>query len=272
MPETYILTINDAHHVVNSEVLDLTPELTVRGTYHSVVGDLDDLSPVELTVQDATHERFNAIFYLVVQQEFELTYYTEDTIGTQAEFCNLDAGTYDVKVRAWTAGGESSDWATYTGYSLSNPAAPAVPTNLQIVGGGTAWESRDCPIEWDDVSSETAQPGIRIKDYKVEVRKSDDTLLRTVYVPVPNHQYLYGYDDNTEDNSGSPEATLKFRVYSRDVWNTLSATYASLTATNSAPSSPTNLTATAMMGGVSFEWDENTDKDFKYFLYRILVT
>ena len=60
-------------------------------------------------------------------------------------------------------------------------------------------------------------------------------------------------------------------MWSRDKWNTLSETYAELTATNPAPVAPANLTSELVSAGIRFEWDENPEASFDYYQFRLKV-
>jgi hypothetical protein len=72
--------------------------------------------------------------------------------------------------------------------------------------------------------------------------------------------FEFTFKMNKELYAGAPKAVLYFRVYARDATNNRSAPLSG-TGTNAAPSAPTSLTATPVVGGANVSWGGGTSND-----------
>jgi len=179
-----------------------------------------------------------------------------------------NGSTYDFRVRSFASRSSFSPWDTESDItiSLATLAPPAV-SSLQVKGGGSTFSQGDCEIEWTGPAL-GGTAGSRLKHYKVQVCKTDDTQLRIDYVT--DAKYNYTLSMNRQDNSGTPIPSIKFNVYTVNLWDQPS-TVVSLTATNAVPTNPQNLTYETKIGGVVFNWDQDTALDFSHFLYRFKI-
>jgi len=181
----------------------------------------------------------------------------------------INGEVYDFRIRSVSEFGLTSDWDTYSDYTVTRRAT-VVPNDivgLALIQGGSTWAGLDCEIEW------TAPVDLyRVKKFKINVYKTSPlTLLRTVYIDADQINYSYTFEQNREDNAGSPIGGITFRVWAVSYIDNLSDTEAELAVTHTAPSAVTSLTAAGIMGGARFTWDDNTDEAFTHFLYRIQI-
>lgn len=193
------------------------------------------------------------------------------TVQPSYTWRNVAAGTYDISVRGRGITGKS-DWLTYTDFTLiTTVSGLAAPTGLDTIDGGGSWSGPDCGITWTTSSGHLYEDDLigdsNIKNYKIEVRKADTTLLRTVFTKGKyDNEFYYTYEMNGDDNNGSPLRNLLFYVYTVDIYDTVSATYASVAASNPAPDmSSSTPTVTAKAGFLKVEWTAVSDNDMSYY-------
>lgn len=151
-----------------------------------------------------------------------------------------------------------------TTLTVMNPAAPAV-TNLSVTHTGsiTQWESRDLEVRWD------ATAAIDFKQYIIIIKDGDTGSIRRTEYGVIN-RYVYTYAKNAVDGSDTPEPHIEIEVYVEDTFGNISSE-STITVINSAPSTPSGLSATPRMLDVIFTWDINSEPDILYYLYRLKV-
>jgi len=186
--------------------------------------------------------------------------------------CQVENGaTYDFRVRSVSEFGITSAWDTESNYTVNYSfTVPEDITGLALVGGGSTWPGRDVELTWDEPSDL-----YKVARYKLNIYKTAGTvLLRTKYIEVGDANSLfstYTFDENYEDNSGSPIGALTFRIWAISPQTEPSAGYDSLVVTHTAPTAISGLAALAFRGGVLFYWDENTDAAFSHFAVQITV-
>ena len=157
---------------------------------------------------------------------------------------------------------------------------PPPPTGVYINGynpndvdsyGRHTFEDKDINISWNPVGV-TSTYAIDITGYYIEIYHdsvSSDNLLRTT--TVNSEEYTYFFDNNIEDGNGTPYSNIIFVLYSV-VFNQLkSEQYTIFNTINTSPSTPTNLTANSIIGGVQFYWSKSSERDFKKYQYTVKV-
>ena len=256
--------------IFNSDVLTAPTNITCEA-YSYVDGDSDNRKyGIQIGWVHSTDPRTD---YYELRYRFNDDAWVKlgETFDNSYDWRDVDSGTYDISVRGQGIVG-ASEWLTYTDFTLNTTVSGLLPpTNLQVFGGGSTWGGPDCHITWsgsgghyyeDDTVGDS-----NVKGYKVEVRKSDSTLLRTYFTASKEEtEYIYTYDMNNDDNSGSPLRTLQFWVYTIDVYDTLSATYASLSASNPAPDMSSGTpTITSKPAYLKVEWTAVSDNDMDYY-------
>jgi len=142
----------------------------------------------------------------------------------------VSSGTWDFRTRARGTIG-NSNWLTLSDVAIYGDPDPLPNiTGLQVKGGGSTFDGKDCEIEWDTVSGTV----YRFKDYVIETYTIADVLLRTEQLTTES--FTYWYDWNEADNGGTAIRQLKFKAYTRDVYDKKSTTAATLVASNPDPS------------------------------------
>ena len=252
-----------------------------------------DIQPYSYTEGDSNNRKYGMNISWVASpdprtDDYQIRYKFGDQTGWNAlgstgqlsyDWKDVADGLYDISVRARGTIG-TSVWVTYPDFTLNAYVSGAEPpTNLQVLGGGTQFSGPDCEIEWDASDGTSYADGFvpsasvgpsNVKGYKVEVYKVDDTLLRTEFTKSREDEtYNYTLQKNREDNSGSPIRQIKFKVYTIDLYDDLSATSAVLVASNPAPDmSSSTPTVTSKFGHLKVEWTLVNDNDMlKYNIY-----
>ena len=196
-------------------------------------------------------------------------------------FSVLDGNSYDVRLRAYTSPGLYSDWATEDDIIIElEKALPPDVENLRVIGaelGGGAtpggeselpkdFVGRDCEVIWTEVIG-GGSSGAVIDAYKVEIRKTDGTLLRTDWTDT-NH-YKYSYEFNVEDTANAPLRTFKIYVWAHNIWDKLSENAAYITVINPAPDmSGVTPTVYSRYGYLEITWPAQADLDMaRYDVY-----
>ena len=188
---------------------------------------------------------------------------------------NLITGTYDFAVRAKALAG-SSVWVNLNDVVVNAALdAPPPPRNLQIKGGGSVFNGRDCHVEWDSPNDSTytdsyvasAGVGSANLNYKVEVYTIGDSLLRTFYTASDQElEYIYTYGMNVDDNSNSPLRTFRIDVTTVDSYGSESVSAATLVCSNPAPSMASSKPVlTPKTGYLKCNWDAVADNDMSYY-------
>jgi predicted phage tail protein len=229
-----------------------------------------DLSFEEYTYVDGQNNLFGAVLswahsldaraarYEVQLQEVDVGPY--EAVGSTATnsltVAPIEGGTYNFRVRATAPGIPPSVWATYSAMGIvADPDALDAVTGLQVVGGGATFTGRNCEMEW------TFAYHPRLKDFVVQIAKTDDMVLRTDPVARDARRYTYDYLTNQRDTGGSPVRTFVVTVWARDVYDKLSAP-ASLQVSNPAPSMAGLMpTVLPMTRGISIDWRMITPAD-----------
>lgn len=205
-----------------------------------------------------------------------------------ADYRDVLAGTYDIGVRAVGVSGKSN-YVYFEDFVMgADVDAPAPPTGLQCVDDPASdyFTGPDCEIEWtasigsnytvpadagNDIPFEGAQDvGVsNVVGYKIEVYDGT-TLVRTHYtVGQDVLSWSYTLAMNSEDN-GSPIRNINFRVYTVDVSGTPSLTYASLSASNPAPTMASQTpTILDMAAHLDISWTVVADNDMDYYQVKV---
>jgi len=200
--------------------------------------------------------------------------YLGETRESNYDWRDTKGDVYDIGVRAKGVG-LVSEWLTYTDFSMDTDLTGlAAPTNLNTLSGDGFWTGADCTIVWEG-SIGSQYDGIDVGSsnigyYKVEVRKPDTTLIRSFNTASKTDTtYTYTYQDNVNDNT-TPLRQLLFYVYTVDVFNDASATYATLSASNPAPDmSGVTPILESKFGYLKASWTISADKDISY--YKVYV-
>ncbi|HUV83669.1 MAG TPA: phage tail protein [archaeon] len=244
--------------------------------------------PINFTTQEYTYMSGQShLFGLMLGWEhpgdprisyYQLQWRTEDSayvnlanpFDNSFDFKPVVAGSYYFRVRSVSLAG----WSTWleSGEVIVTATVAALPavTNLQVVGGGTTWNTSDLEIEWDSILDVyfSASLSTVLKDYRIDVYTPADVLLRTEYVDRAVTHYIYSIDKNLTD-SANGNRTVKIVVRARDVYENLGpATTVSFS--NPAPNMSTyTLTVTDIFKGLLVTWDnwaEPSDMQ-KYGIY-----
>ncbi len=184
---------------------------------------------------------------------------------------NVTFGTYEVIIYAVgiqsTVSPGISGSKVIVASGISNIAAP---TGLQVKGGGTTWASRALTIEW--TGSANQNQGDVVGGYQINFKKTDDTALRTVTVASDILETTYLYEQNYEDNSGSPQRSVKVEVRAIDTFGRLTLPI-TITATNPVPAAPSiEVVANIKELWVNITSAVPTDSDFTGYLVAISTT
>lgn len=201
------------------------------------------------------------------------------TVENSIEWKDVEGNTYDIEVRGYGPG-LFSEWVTFSNFTINAQVSDInPPTNLDTLDGGGVWSGRDCTIDWTasagssfDATSNPIFTSVEVGDsnvshYRIEVRKTDTTLLRTVDTDGNTQlEFTYLYGDNVDDNSNVPLRALLFYVYTVDLAGGISSTYDSVTATNPAPDmSSTTPTVTPDYGFLQVDWTNVNDNDMSHY-------
>ncbi|MDY6957805.1 MAG: phage tail protein [Halobacteriota archaeon] len=211
---------------------------------------------------------------------YQLQWRTEDSAyldlanpyDNSYDFKPVVAGSYYFRVRSVSLSGWSS-WLE-SGEVVVTATVAALPavTNLQVVGGGTTWNTPDLEIEWDSILDTyfSAALSTVLRDYRVDIYTPSDELLRTEFVDRSNPFYVYTRDKNISDSDdGEGNRTVKITVRARDVYENL-GTATTVSFSNPAPDMSTyTLTITDIFKGVLVTWDNWSEPNDmrKYGIY-----
>lgn len=209
-----------------------------------------------------------------------VTYYTYTTSNDAKDIFidGLPGQTKYVRVYSCNRAGRRSNYSVSGSIVIRGDFYPSNVMGLELFnqGNDTDFEGRDCKVTWkrseqyggnDTTSSAGLNPYLATKDYKVEIWVNG---IATRSEITTDNWYLYTYEKNKEDNV-APAVTFTIKIYARSTSNTLSKTAASVEVTNTIPNDVAGLSATAVVGGVSFAWDRNTESDFRCYAIRTKV-
>jgi len=127
-----------------------------------------------------------------------------------------------------------------------------------------SWNGLDLNISW-------TRPSLifTIKRYRVDIYNASDILIRGYDTFVDKFSYTYAM--NCQDRSGTAAAVIKLKVVVvDDMENEASTTM--VTFTNPAPSAPTELASSGILGGIVFSWSPSTKQSFSHWTYRTIIT
>lgn len=217
--------------------------------------------------------------YYELQYAYNDSGFTELATETTSsyDYRDVQPGTYDIRVRARGLSGRSP-WITYYDYvMLTTTSGVLPPTGLQVKGGGTEWSGRDCEIEWTTTSgviyNDNEVGDANVKGYFVEVRDTDGTLLRTANTGKYEGEFTYTYEMNNTDHDGDPQRSLRFDVYTVDIYNNLSSSYATDVFTNPAPDM--SAATPEISEGASYfviNWNAPEDTDMSHYVVYVGTT
>ena len=215
-----------------------------------------------------------------------------ETTDNQFDIKPLDAGIYNFRVRS-TGLARESTWLVISEYTINaQPDAPPNITGLITIEEGLdtggVFNGGDCEITWDALVLETDTTSVihydstspthaapfdseltKLKDYQIQIMKTDDTHLRYEFVTENKFKYLFNL--NKLDN-GTPIRNLKFKVWARDVFDQLSNDATIIIANNPVPSmSGLSPTVTDIFTGLRVDWSSITPADNDMAKYRVYL-
>jgi len=229
-----------------------------------------DLSSIEVTAEPPnpiTNYSHSMVYY-------KLTTETDWTVGGIAKDEYVISGlaangtAYDVQLRSVSIGGVEAPAGPKTVITLNDiEGAPEVVivipniTGLEIFdigqgkGNDNTFTGKEVKIRWNRSSIDQSiafgsEPGVLgagagsqsgyFNDYEVQVWDTNtDVLLRTEFLQDPT--YLYTYEKNALDNSGTAQREIRFEIYARGRQNQRSEMPARLSVINPAPGVPTGI-------------------------------
>lgn len=138
----------------------------------------------------------------------------------------------------------------------------ATPPNLAGLAPMT-FGGRECEITWTGIIGTFPA----LKDYKIEILTTGDSLLRTEYAADP--RFVYTWDMNQAD-SGGPRRSFKARVKARSCYDLLSTVWITVTCSNASPSmSGYTPSVTALYNGLRIDWSSYSPTDIDLDRYKI---
>ena len=192
--------------------------------------------------------------------------------GNSIVIRDLIATTYNVRVKAENTIGATSAWAVSTTDPITVTAQPTMPnvTNLAVQDANTSvvneFTGKDAKFVWDDFDT-TGQDPLLFADYVVKIKKVDNTLVRTE--AVHDNEYIYTYEKNVEDNTGSPLRQFRIEVTQRGNRGQVSPSPATIgnaqTGANKYPNNPAPSTPSATVNStfntlyMNFNAPDDTD-------------
>lgn len=169
---------------------------------------------------------------------------------------------YDFKVVAVNKFGKASSnppVITFTSSDTSSAIEGIIDvtvTGLEVFGGGSVFNGRDCHIVWDAPLINNA-----VSYYNVSIYKNT-TLVRSERVSAESYTYTFGM--NYDDFNGLPEASFTVKVQAIDIGGT-ATTEMSLTVSNSAPETITSLYGVGELMSNKLTIDYDKPEDFSNF-------
>jgi hypothetical protein len=167
--------------------------------------------------------------------------------------------TFYFSVEAVDIWGNRSGFSSMQSISTLSPLFTQVgpPQNLT-----TDFTGIDCVAVWDPPTEIGPE-----RDYHIEVRTTGGGAIKEEYWQAGT-TFTITFDENARIHAGTASPTLHFSVYTRDIIGNESAA-ATDTATNAAPSTPSNLDVVPRFGGAQIIWDLITEVDVdEVLVYR----
>ena len=217
-----------------------------------------------------------------------------ETTDNQYDIKPLESGEYTFRVRAIGLTRESL-WLTFSEFTINSvPNAPPGVTGLtsieEDISIGTVFNGKDCEIGWDamTLATDTTSPIIydgtsvvpthyapfdskltKIKDFQIEVLTVSDVHLRYDFVTDNKYKYFFGM--NQLDN-GQAIRDIKFRVWTRDIFDQLTDNPATIIVSNPAPSmSGLTPTVTNIFTGLQIDWRNITPTDNDMAQFKVYL-
>ncbi len=213
-----------------------------------------------------------------------------DSLGTQYIIPNVLAGeTYDVTVLSVDGVGKKTAFqdapvATITmggGTPYGGETLDVRVTGLALEGGGNEEEftGRDIRFVWNPIQitadsdigageepggAGATVPNNWLRDYQVKIKDNSGATRRTRYTE--EAWFVYTYEMNSEDGSGTPSRNITIEVKARDTFGRLSAIPAVLSVTNPVPSAVSNITLSPYYERIILDWDAAVDLDLAGYI------
>lgn len=203
--------------------------------------------------------------------------FTEDTIGVvEVELTAVPLVTTSLTnsipvVTAYTVTSNVSP-SENLAQQMPNVAGLQLQQGTAGLGNVQDFSGQDAKFTWYQVSSTAPELGSEpsggdsgavdyyFSNYYVTILNTDGTIRRTE--AVTDNSYIYTYEKNIEDGSGTPARTFTIQVVAHGTSNQVSAVPATLTVSNPAPDVPTGIAFAANVSFVSVSWDAPDDTDY----------
>ena len=205
-----------------------------------------------------------------------------DVLPSSARSFTIEAinnQTYEIRIRSYSSPGLYSAWATTGEIEIAivkikppnvknlRVSGGIVPEGGSELGGGSLlvqeFVGRDCEVTWSPVYGGTTA-GSKIDGYKIEIRRTDESVLRTEFTT--EIHYNYSFEKNRDDNGGNPIRSFKFYVWAHNVWEEISAVAASITVANPAPNmGGVTPSIVERYGYLEVNWPVQADLDMSYY-------
>jgi sulfur carrier protein ThiS len=186
---------------------------------------------------------------------------------------------YVVRVYGVNMAGVTTPYYSSPAYTITTSFYPNIifnnfdtaVTGLKVkdTASTVTWLGGDACFTWDAIQSVSSTiTNLWFKDYKVDIKKIDSTLLRTEYVK--GNEYTYTYNDNYTDNTGTPVTNFIIEVSPRDIYSNtvfsgITVTSTSIQVNNPVPSVPTSVSVDFSGRDCLFSW-EDSNEDLDYYL------
>jgi hypothetical protein len=201
--------------------------------------------------------------------------------------------TYEVTVVSYSVLGRRSAFSSSPSESITisgDATYDGKPLEVRITGlqlqglANTAeFTGKDIKFEWNqpqigeevDVGAGeepggagATTPNLWLRDYEVVIKDAVGDIRRAVYVP--EEHFVYTYEMNVEDGSGTPERAITIEVRVRDTHGRTSVQPAILDVNNPSPAAPTGVTLTGTNEAIRVAWDSVVDTDLQG--YKVWVS
>lgn len=175
------------------------------------------------------------------------------------------AGTYEIHITSIALDGRKSVPAVQSftyGYSATNSFLP--PTSISLVSGhgtGTTFVGSNLFFQWTPDSTNSLIPNQTVGGYKIMLYDNDtSTLLRTENVT--SDVTSFDYTSAMMERDGGMHRHIRVDIYTNDAFQQPSVQKKTITFNNLAPAIPSNITLTALQGGLMIDLDMPTESDF----------
>jgi len=184
--------------------------------------------------------------------------------STSAKVSGITTGDYQFRVRTMNVMGAFSAYTSTLDAALTAPAMANV-TGLALVGGaGATFGARDATFTWDRASADALRYW---KDFKLQVCKPDNTVLRTEYVT--DHVYTYSWENNAYDNGGTPLRAFKLKLWQRGQQGQISSVAATLDVSNPQCGAPAALNLRGEFNALYLDWTPPADIDAEGIIVHV---